>query len=94
MPTPTKWVPIPNEECCCNVSVESYWSKLVRLNFNPSWSIQVDITKEAMARIIDNLHATWLATTDIEEKRVLEIAMQQLEQACMWAVKAFTFNEK
>ena len=47
-----------------------------------------------MARIIDNLHATWLATTDIEEKRVLEIAMQQLEQACMWAVKAFTFNEK
>jgi hypothetical protein len=47
-----------------------------------------------MADIIDNLHSTWLATTDIDEKRVLEIAMQQVENACMRAVKAFTFNEK
>jgi len=92
---PIKWwaVPIP-EECCCNVPVESYWSKLVRLHFNPSQSVQVWLTKERMADIIDNLHSTWLATTDIDEKRVLEIAMQQVENACMRAVKAFTFNEK
>lgn len=68
----------------------TFGQKRVGVTFNPSKNPEVDTFKSATANAIDELKRFSDASTDPEAKRAFAEAMTQYENACMWAVKAFT----
>lgn len=75
---------------------ETLWEKIVRLGFNPSGSEFVWEAKASIANVIDLISdyvdANPMRTSDSQDnlERVCRIAVERLEDACMWAVKAVT----
>lgn len=74
------------------MSDQTFGKKAVGLSFNPSSSNEVDSIKLKAAELIDELHAKREYTNDDEVKRMLSIAITELQSAQMWAVKAVTWK--
>ena len=72
----------------------NFGEKAVGLTFNPSGDAKVQSIKEKCATLIDELHAERVssATTDSEVKRMLSLAITDIQTAQMWAVKAVTWR--
>lgn len=73
--------------------VESFGGKAVGLNFNPSKLMSVQVIKNNCAELINELHQSRLDTEDGEVKRMLSVAITDLQSAQMWAVKALTWGK-
>lgn len=76
---------MPNQE-------QTYGEKAVGLTFNPNGSEQVNQIKTKCAKLIDELNDCRNATKDGEVKRMLSIAITEVQTAQMWAIKAITWN--
>ena len=74
--------------------VESYGGRAVGLDFNPSRLLAVDVIKTNFAEIINDIDQTRADATDGEVKRMCSVAITEAQAACMWAVKALTWEEK
>lgn len=74
--------------------VESYGGKAVGLTFNPSNLLAVQVIKTDCANLINELNQSREDATDGEVKRMLSIAITELQTAQMWAVKAITWETK
>lgn len=72
----------------------TYGEKAVGMTFNPSNLLCVQVTKQAFANVIDDLHQTREDATDLEIKRLCSIAITEAQGAQMWAVKALTWKIK
>lgn len=70
----------------------SYGEKAVGISFNPGGSPSVDKVKKAYADIIDQLSKRREETRDLEQKRLLSIAITEAQGAQMWAVKGITWG--
>ena len=57
------------------------------INFNPSSDDRIGTFKRMMADAIDFCYGAFLVSNDKEAMRCLEIAMEHLETAQMYAVK-------
>lgn len=73
--------------------VESFGGKAVGLTFNPSNLIAVDVIKTDCAELINELHQSRIDTEDGEVKRMLSVAITEIQTAQMWAVKALTWGK-
>lgn len=62
----------------------TYGEELVRVSFNPSEDEDVRNIKEAVANLIDYINETGA------DHRCKALAITNLEQAAMWAVKSVT----
>ena len=58
--------------------------KLVGVSFNPSKSVDVDHVKAEAAALIDFI------LSNGKDTRTASIAVQAIEEGCMWAVKSLT----
>lgn len=74
--------------------------KRVRIDFNVTGDDSITNIKKRSAELIDLIHASNMTGDDsnlsenVEESwRLKEIAMQDVENGCMWAVKALTVNK-
>ncbi|MDE2640744.1 MAG: hypothetical protein OXI03_09205 [Chloroflexota bacterium] len=75
------------------MSVErSLGQRRVGVDFNPSGSTTINSVKRRAADIIDRLNA--LPNRDAETRRTVEKAMDEIEGAAMWAVKAVAMAER
>lgn len=72
--------------------VESFGGKAVGLSFNPSNLLAVQVIKTNCAELINELNQSRTDATDGEVKRMLSVAITELQTAQMWAVKALTWN--
>lgn len=70
----------------------TFGQRAVGISFNPSQNSDVDEIKRAAADLIDSLHAKRQATDDHEVKRMLSIAITDVQSAQMWGVKAVTWS--
>jgi hypothetical protein len=70
----------------------TFGEKACGVNFNPGGLENVDRIKVDFAQIVDLLHNTREATTSPEVKRMLSIAITDVQTAQMWAVKAVTWK--
>ena len=70
----------------------SFGEKAVGRTFNPGGSLEVDSLKVDFANIIDDLNDFREASKNSEVKRMLSIAITELQTAQMWAVKAVTWQ--
>lgn len=72
----------------------SFGTERVGANFNPSGLGVVDQIKTKTAELIDLLNdLNYDADSEdmmYEKDRLVDIAMERYEEACMWAVKAVT----
>ncbi len=73
--------------------VESYGGKAVGLTFNPSNLLAVQVIKTDCANLINELNKSREDAEDGEVKRMLSIAITELQTAQMWAVKAITWGK-
>lgn len=65
--------------------------QMVNMGFNPSENMEVDQIKGATASLIDHLELGVVQHGPTTEAgRCAKIAQQKYEEACMYAVKAFT----
>jgi hypothetical protein len=65
--------------------------KRVRVDFNTIGSQEIDNTKKAVAKLINEVEAIEYLKADIGEfKRLQALAMTAYEEAAMWHVKALT----
>lgn len=71
---------------------QSFGEKAVGVKFNPSGASEVDALKQAYAFAINSLNEARTNTTDGEKKRLYSVAITEAQGACMWAVKAATWN--
>jgi hypothetical protein len=74
--------------------VESYGGKAVGLSFNPSKLLSVEVVKTNLAEVINDLDQTRKDADDPEVKRMLSVAITEIQTAQMWAVKALTWGKK
>lgn len=72
---------------------QSYGEKAVGLSFNPSGSDDVHDCKSAIAKQIDILDHKRAISESPEQKRLLSIAITELQTAQMWVVKALTWKD-
>ena len=72
----------------------TFGERAVGLDFNPSGNPLVRAVKEDYARIIDTLQNLRQATenSDLEEIRLLSVAITEAQGSCMWSVKAITWK--
>ena len=70
----------------------TFGEKAVGLTFNPGNSLEVHSLKVNFANIIDDLNDMRTETENPETKRMLSIAITDLQTAQMWAVKAVTWQ--
>ncbi len=71
----------------------TYGQKLVGLSFNPSKDLDVENCKQGFASLIDQQKKIRdEAMGDQETVRLASIAITQIQQAQMWAVKAITWK--
>ena len=76
-----------------NVSREmTYGEKACGVNFNPGGLQHVARLKADFAQLVDILHNTRDASSNPEVKRMLSVAITELQTAQMWAVKAVTWQ--
>lgn len=74
----------------------TYGQKAVGLTFNPSGDDAVAQRKQAFAEEIDRIHAIQFSSTEIvpmEKYRTCMIAIEKIQTAQMWAVKALTWKD-
>lgn len=71
----------------------TFGQKAVGLTFNPSGDERVTSVKQDCAHIIDNLNDLRNKTESGEMKRLLSIAITEIQGAQMWAVKAITWKD-
>lgn len=62
------------------------------VSFNPGGNEIVATCKQAFADLVDACHNVRTATDDPEVKRMLSLAITDLQTAQMWTVKAITWN--
>lgn len=74
------------------MSEQTFGQKAVGLSFNPSQDDKVGQIKAKAAELIDLLNDDRDAACDVEVKRMLSIAITDLQSAQMWAVKAVTWR--
>lgn len=74
------------------MSEQTFGQKAVGLSFNPSNDDKVGQIKLKFAELIDHLNNEREATDNQEVKRMLSIAITDLQSAQMWAVKAVTWS--
>lgn len=72
--------------------VKSFGGKAVGLDFNPSNLLAVQVTKTSCAELINELHQSRQDAEDGEVKRMLSVAITEIQTAQMWAVKALTWK--
>lgn len=82
------------EEKDYNELLESYGGKLVGLTFNPSSLLAVQVLKQNVAELINDIDQTRSDAADQEVKRMCSVAITELQTAQMWAVKALTWGVK
>lgn len=70
----------------------SFGQKAVGLRFNPSSDIPTQQIKERAAALIDTLNDYRNATQDPEVKRMLSLAITEVQAGQMWGVKAVTWG--
>lgn len=70
----------------------TFGEKAVGLTFNPSNDTHVQSIKIHFAHLIDDLNSYRMKTEDGEVKRMLSVAITDLQTAQMWAVKAVTWR--
>lgn len=71
----------------------TFGEKAVGLTFNPSNNTEVQAIKIHFAHLIDDLHSIRLKSEDGEVKRMISVAITDLQTAQMWAVKAVTWGK-
>lgn len=71
----------------------TYGQKAVGLTFNPGGHEKVNQIKAECAKIIDTLNDARNETEDGEVKRMLSVAITELQTAQMWGVKAVTWQK-
>lgn len=75
---------------------QTYGEKAVGLSFNPSQNGDVELLKQAYAKIIDHLddfRKGYITRGDNPEMvRLCSIAITEAQTAQMWAVKAVTWR--
>ncbi len=71
----------------------SFGEKSVGLSFNPGGNPKVEQIKREFAQSIDTLNDLRNATDSDEVKRMLSIAITEVQTAQMWAVKAVTWQD-
>ena len=76
-----------------NTKTLTYGARLVGLNFNPSELSTVTECKQLFATTIDHMNALRETTQSSEQKRLCSIAITQMQDAQMWAVKAYTWRD-
>ena len=64
-----------------------------RAGFNPSGNHLVETYKNDAGYSIDRLEEMKNDSSNPEQKRLFSLAQTAYEEACMWAVKAMTFND-
>jgi len=74
------------------MSEQTFGQKAVGLSFNPSNDDKVGQIKLKSAELIDHLNNEREVTDNQEVKRMLSIAITDLQSAQMWAVKAVTWS--
>lgn len=70
----------------------TFGQKAVGLKFNPSGDVPTEQIKERAAALIDTLNDYRNATEDGEVKRMLSVAITEVQTGQMWGVKAVTWN--
>ncbi len=71
----------------------SFGEKACGVSFNPGGNPVVAEIKNDFALLVDKLNNTRLIETDPEVKRMLSIAITEMQTAQMWAVKAVTWSK-
>lgn len=71
----------------------TFGEKAVGLTFNPSQNEGVQQIKEKCAELIDLLNDVRDSTLDGDIKRMLSVAITDVQTAQMWAVKAVTWGQ-
>lgn len=71
----------------------TFGEKAVGLKFNPSGDDQVGQCKKGFAQEIDRLNDLRNTSTSDEQKRLISIAITEMQGAQMWAVKAITWKD-
>lgn len=71
----------------------TFGQKAVGITFNPSGSDEVNRIKQLFANAIDEMHKLRTESQSTEVKRLASIAITELQQSQMWAVKAFTWKD-
>lgn len=71
----------------------SYGGKAAGVSFNPSQDPHVKEIKGRSAWLIDLFNDLRNNTEDPEVKRMLSVAITELQTAQMWAVKAVTWSK-
>lgn len=72
----------------------TFGERAVGISFNPSGDVATQQVKEVSARLIDVLDSYRNATEDGEVKRMLSIAITEVQTGQMWGVKAITWRLK
>lgn len=70
----------------------TFGEKAMGVNFNPGQNPNVATIEFSYANICDELAARRDAATNPEVKRMLSIAITELQTSQMWAVKAVTWQ--
>lgn len=72
----------------------TFGEKAVGLSFNPSKDPNVQQLKESYAGLIDELDTFRNEFVSPEVKRMISVAITELQTSQMWAVKAVTWKEQ
>lgn len=70
----------------------TFGEKACGVSFNPGGLPAVTQIKADFASIVDKLNNERVATTNPEIKRMLSVAITEVQTAQMWAVKAVTWQ--
>ena len=71
----------------------TFGQKACGVTFNPSRSVDVDDVKEKCANLVDYLNNLRSESIQGEKKRMLSLAITDMQTAQMWAVKAITWTD-
>lgn len=71
----------------------TYGQKAVGTSFNVTELTKVDAIKQNFANAIDMINDLRNNSDDPEVKRMCSIAITEAQAACMWAVKAATWQK-
>jgi hypothetical protein len=70
----------------------TFGEKACGVTFNPSNDDMVQKLKQAFADLVDTCDTLRLKSDNPEEKRMLSLAITDLQTAQMWSVKAVTWK--
>ncbi len=70
----------------------TFGQKACGVSFNPGGNPAVAMMKDQFAALVDILHTNREMNSDPEVKRMLSIAITEVQTAQMWAVKAITWT--